>query len=238
MKPSWKGEIILFSGVTDCYQPLEAVYRLTRSCLEICAEFQNPVGIITKSYLIVRDIDVLQKLNERSSVHVFLSIPFIDDETARFVEPQAAPIFRRFAAVKTLAQAGIPVGVSLSPLIPGMNDDDIPQILKKAKEAGASCAFCALLRLPGSVKDVFLSRLKERLPLRFQRVVNRLKEARRGRLYNSEFFERRKGYGQYWQTIEKMFEIYQKKFELDRFPSLPNQSPFRRPNAQQELPLG
>ena len=237
LKPSWKGELILFSGVTDCYQPLEAAYRLTRLCLEVCIEFQNPVGVITKSYLVVRDIDVLKELVRRAYTHVFLSIPFAEEEIARLIEPQAAHIERRFAAVEAMAKAGIPVGVSLAPIIPGLNDKDIPALLARAKEAGATSAFYSILRLPGSVKDVFLTRLQERLPLRYRRVVNRIKEARQGRLYNPEFFERRRGHGPYWKSVDDMFRTTQKRLGLDRFPNVPEPSPFRRPELQSEFVL-
>jgi DNA repair photolyase len=237
MKPSWKGELVLFSGVTDCYQPLEAVYRLTRKCLETCLEFQNPAGLITKSYLVTRDIDILQELSRQAYAHVFVSIPFADDEVARQVEPQAAPVARRFAAVEALARAGVPVGVSLAPVIPGLNDKDIPALLARAKDAGARCAFYSLLRLPGSVKEVFLSRLKERLPHRYERVLHRLQEARGGRLSRSGFFKRRQGEGSYWKVVEDLFHLHQKKNGLDRFTEVPEPTPFRRPGAQIELPL-
>ena len=237
MKRSWKGELVVFSGVTDCYQPLEGVYKLTRRCLEVCLEFQNPVSIITKSFLVTRDIDVLQELSKRAYTCIFLSIPFADPHVTKQVEPQASPLARRLAAVEALARAGVPVGVSLAPVVPGLNDHDIPVLLERAKNAGASCAFFALLKLPGSVKEVFLSRLKERLPDHYQKVVHRLKENRGGRLNNSEFFKRGRGEGAYWESVKDLFRLHQKKHGLDRFPEVPNPTTFRRPLGQQELPL-
>jgi DNA repair photolyase len=156
---------------------------------------------------------------------------------ARQVEPQAAPLARRLAAVEALARAGVPVGVSLAPVIPGLNDHDIPVLLERAKNAGAQCAFYSLLRLPGSVKDVFLSRLKERLPGHFEKVVHRLKESRGGRLNDPEFFKRGRGEGVYWQSVKDLFHLHQKKQGLDRFPEVPEPTTFRRPVSQQELPL-
>src|SRR3989338_756487 len=158
LKKTWKGERIVFSGDTDCYQPLEASYGLTRACLETCLQFGNSFSIITKSFLIVRDLQLLKKLHERTHGDVTLSIPFLDDKTARLVEPMASAASKRFEAIKILAGAGISVGVNIAPLIPGLNDSDIPGILKKAKACGASWAGHTLLRLPGNVKEVFASR--------------------------------------------------------------------------------
>ena len=136
-KPSWKGELILFSGNTDCYQPLEASLELTRACLEVCAEYRNPVGIITKGVLVLRDLELLRRLHQEASVRVYFSIPFSDDEVARKVEPHAPSSRKRFEAMATLANAGIPTGISLSPIIPGLNDEDMPDLLARAKQAGA-----------------------------------------------------------------------------------------------------
>lgn len=157
MKKSWKGETVVFSGDTDCYQPLEASYGLTRKCLEVCLEFGNPAGIITKSFLVTRDIDLFIKLHKRTHFWANISIPFWDEKTARLVEPFASSITQRFEAIKKLSDAGIRVGVSLAPVIPGLNDSDMVQILKKAKTCGASSAWFTLVRLPGTVKDVFFA---------------------------------------------------------------------------------
>src|SRR5712664_1792767 len=150
---SWKGDLVMFSGVTDCYQPLEASLRLTRQCLEVCAEYRNPVAIITKAPLIERDLDVLQSLARRSRVSVSVSIPFWNQEHARAIEPQVATPRRRIEVIRRVAQAGVPVGVSVAPIIPGLGDEDIGLILEAAKDAGASHAGYVLLRLPGSVKQ-------------------------------------------------------------------------------------
>ena len=147
LKPGWHGELVVFSGNTDCYQPLEATWRLTRACLEVCAEFRNPVGVITKSVLVQRDLDVLERLQRDAQVQVFFSIPFADDAMAKLIEPQAPSISRRFEAMRHLAAAGIPVGVSVAPLIPGLNDDDIAAVLERAHGAGATFASYTLLPL-------------------------------------------------------------------------------------------
>ena len=147
-KPSWKGELVAFSGVTDCYQPIEAKLELTRRCLQVCAEYRNPVTVITKAPLIERDIDVLQELAGVTRVGVALSIPFWDPEHARAMEPYVATPERRFQAMEKLAQAGIPVAIGIAPLIPGLGDEDLVRLLERARAAGAQRAFFVMLRLP------------------------------------------------------------------------------------------
>src|SRR2546423_7881448 len=146
MKPSWKGDEIVFSFTSDPYIPMEANYKLTRRCLEVCAEFRNPVGIVTKSALIRRDVDVLQDLSRNASLGVFFTIPFTDNEVARAVEPYAPLPEARFHAMEALASAGITVGIGIAPVIPGLSTD-IPLLLKRAKEVGAQHAFINMLRL-------------------------------------------------------------------------------------------
>jgi DNA repair photolyase len=233
LKPSWTGELVLFSGNTDCYQPLEASWGLTRGCLQVCAEFCNPVGIITKAALIVRDIDVLRRINEVATLRVYISIPFASDEMARRVEPQAPSITRRLATLKTLADAGIFTGVSLAPVIPGLNDDHMGRILHSARAAGAQEALYSVVRLSGSVEPVFLERLAQMYPDRINRIVHRLKEVRRGALSRSEFFERQHGQGNYAAMLEKLFRSAKKKAGFIDLPETPVRATFRRPGPQQ-----
>jgi DNA repair photolyase len=204
--PKWKRETVEFSGVTDCYQPLEAVYRLTRGCLEVCAAASNPVGIVTKSYLIVRDLDVLQELQRRARVRVFLSIPFADAEAARLIEPHAPAPQRRFEAMRRLKEAGIPVGLIMAPIIPGLNDRDVPQVLEQAAEAGADFVTFAALRLPGSVRDVFLERLRAKMPDRARRVEQFIRDMRGGALNDARFGHRMRGSGVYWDGVKQLFQ--------------------------------
>ncbi|HKP47388.1 MAG TPA: radical SAM protein, partial [Pyrinomonadaceae bacterium] len=179
MRPSWRGDEIVFSFTSDPYVPLEAHYKLTRQCLEICAEFHNPVGVITKSALIRRDIDVLQRLTRDARVSVFFTIPFTSREAARAVEPYAPLPDARFHAMADLAAAGIPVGIGIAPIIPGLTTD-IPELLERAKECGATMAFVNMLRLPGSVAPYFQEKLREKLPTKADRIMNRVREARDG----------------------------------------------------------
>ena len=158
-RKSWKGGTLVFSGVTDCYQPLEAIYVLTRRCLETCLEFRNPVGIVTKGALIRRDADVLAALAREADVTVYVSIPFWDHAAARALEPNVSSPSQRVETLAALSAAGIRTGVSLAPVIPGLNDGDMAKILAAAREAGATSAFLTLLRLPAEVLPVFEERL-------------------------------------------------------------------------------
>ncbi len=233
LKPSWQGEIIAFSGNTDCYQPVEAQYRLTRACLEVCAEFRNPVGLITKAALIARDLDVLRRLRDEAWVRVFFSIPFVDNETARKVEPQAPSITSRLDAMRRLSDAGIPTGVSVAPVIPGLNDDAIPEILRLAREAGATTATYILLRLSGSVEPVFLERMQAAFPDRVRKITNRLREVRGGSLTEARFFKRHHGEGTYWSMLEQLFETGCRQAGFPAESDEPIPRTFRRPLAEQ-----
>lgn len=236
MKPSWKGDEIVFSFTSDPYLPLEAHYKLTRGCLEVCAEFGNPVGIITKSALIRRDIDVLQELQRRSKVSVFFTIPFTDREAARAVEPFAPLPEARFHAMADLAAAGIQVGIGIAPVIPGLTSD-IPKLLRRAKESGATQCFINMLRLPGSVAPYFEERLRAKLPTKADRILNRIREARDGKLNSSTFGDRMRGKGQYWEAIEKLYRIHSARLGFNQRPAHNGNTrqTFRRPSAQQSL---
>ncbi len=229
LAPSWQGELLVFSGNTDCYQPLEATYGLTRACLEVCAEFRNPVGLITKGALVARDVEVLRQLHRNAWVQVYFSIPFADTDMARKVEPQAPSPAKRFEAMRTLAQAGIPTALSIAPIIPGLNDGDMPELLRRAREAGAVDATFILLRLAGHVEDVFLERMAQAFPDRIKKIANRLCEVRNGSLTEGRFFKRHEGQGAYWSVIEQLFEAGYRTagFPLDAVPPVPQS--FRRP---------
>src|SRR6266446_2351095 len=237
-RPSWKGELVVFSGVTDCYQPLEASYRLTRGCLEVCAEYRNPAGIITKSPLIERDLDVLQQLQKDAGVSVSVSIPIWDRGHAHAIEPYVATPQRRMKTIERLAAAGLDVGVNVAPVIPGLSDADIPRILEAAHAAGARRAGFVFLRLPGSVKQVFEQRLRETLPLRADRVLNRVREARGGKLYDSRFGIRGRGDGQYADATRALFEATVKRLGMNEgFEAEVREDTFRRPGSGRQLPL-
>jgi DNA repair photolyase len=233
-RPRWRREPIVFSGVTDCYQPLEAVYGLTRSCLEVCRRFRNPVGIVTKAALIRRDRTLLAEMARESGVTVYLSIAFADDAPARRLEPGASPPSRRFETLAALSGAGIPVGVGVAPVIPGLNDSDLPEILRRAREAGARRAFLTLLRLPAETLPVFEERLREAFPRRAVKVWSNLEATRQGRRNESRFGLRMRGQGPRWEAIEGLFEVTCRRLGINsgveetkprtgRFPARPGQ---------------
>ena len=233
-KPSWKGDLVVLSGNTDCYQPVEASLGLTRACLEVCAEYRNPVCIITKGALPIRDLDLFTRLQKDAWIRVYFSIAFSDDDMARAVEPQAPSISKRFETMRILSETGIPTGISLAPLIPGLNEQDIPDLLSRAKAAGAVSATWSLLRLSGHVEQVFLERMQEAFPDRVSKIIHRIQEVRGGALNDSAFFSRHYGSGTYWRVIEKMFDLGYRRAGFspeDR----PVADTFRRPQAQQSL---
>jgi DNA repair photolyase len=211
-----RGETLVFSGNTDCYQPLEAVYGITRKCLEVCLAFRQPVAIITKSPLVRRDADLLGELSRRARASVCLSIAFVDSEMARLLEPSVAPPRLRFETLRALRQAGVPTGISLAPVIPGLNDSDIPRLLAEAKDAGVRDAFIGLLRLPAEVRPVFFERLREAFPGRVTKVENAIRELRGGRLNDSTFGTRMRGSGPRWRAIEALFQAHCRRLGLNR----------------------
>jgi DNA repair photolyase len=213
-KKSWKHELVVMSGVTDCYQPLEASYRLTRGCLEVCLEAANPVSLITKAPLIERDIDVLQAIARVASVHVMISVPIWDPDKARLVEPFVATPARRLRIVRALADAGISVVVTAAPVIPGLGDEDIPKILTAARDAGATSAGYVLLRLPGPVAQVFEERMRAAMPLRVERILHRIRETRGGQINDPRFGTRGRGEGPYAAMIRTLFHGTAKRLGL------------------------
>jgi DNA repair photolyase len=232
-RPSWKGELIVFSGNTDCYQPMEASLELTRACLEVCAEHRNPVAIITKGILVQRDLDVLTRLQEQAWVRVYFSIPFADDDVARRVEPQAPSSHKRFEAMACLSKAGISTGISISPIIPGLNDEDLPELLQRARQAGATEAMSTLLRLAKSVESVFLERMSAAFPERFAKMTHRIREVRGGAMTDGAFFSRHHGDGPYWAMIERLFRLAKRKEGFVDFDDEAVPQTFRRPGSEQ-----
>jgi DNA repair photolyase len=231
--PSWTGELIVFSGNTDCYQPAEASFGLTRACLEVCADYRNPVAVITKGILVLRDTDLLKRLQEEAWVQVFFSIPFADDAVARKVEPHAPSSQRRFDAMAQLREAGIPTGISISPVIPGLNDEDIPELLDRARQAGATEAMATLLRLSGPVEQVFLDRMREAFPDRIPKITHRIQEVRGGAMTNGSFFARHRGTGPYWDMVERLFDVAKKRAGFASAGSDEIPRTFRRPGPEQ-----
>ncbi len=228
-KSSWKPEPITFSGVTDCYQPAERKFQLTRQCLEVALEARQPVSIITKNALITRDLDILQPLAENNLVHVYLSITSLDPQLTRDMEPRTSIPAARLRAVRMLADAKVPVGVMTSPIIPGLNESEIPQILQAAKESGATTANYILLRLPLTVEPVFIEWLQRTQPTRADKVLQRIRETRQGKMNSAAWGERMVGTGEIAEQIKTMFRIFRRKYELDQKMPPQNCELFRPP---------
>ena len=229
--PSWEPRTIMLSGVTDAYQPVERRLRLTRRCVEVLAEFRNPVAITTKSYLVTRDTDLLGDLAARSAAAVTLSITTLRNDLQRILEPRATTPSRRLGAIRVLADAGIPVGVNVAPVIPGLTDHELPGILEAAAEAGASFAGYILLRLPYGVASLFEEWLATHVPHRKEKVLNRMRELRGGRLYDSRFGTRGRGEGPFAEQLRQLFRVHGDRLELDRYPELSARA-FRRPEPE------
>ncbi len=236
-KSSWKGEVIVFSFTSDPYIPLEAHYKLTQRCLEVCLEYRQQVSIITKGTLVRRDKDLIRQLVDEAGCFVSLTIPFRDNETTRALEPFAPSPDVRFRVMEELAKAGIPVGIGIAPLIPGLNDSHIPDLLKRAHDAGARKAFTSMLRLPGSVAPYFEQRLRERLPTKADRVINHIREERHGKLNSSEFGLRMKGTSEQWRIAERTFKVHCQRLGLNSKKGMveTSENRFRQPTKQVSL---
>jgi DNA repair photolyase len=215
-KPSWKPQVVVLSGVTDCYQPIERKLKLTRSCLEVLAEFRNPVAIVTKNFLVTRDIDLLGCLGNYSGAIVTISVTTLDAELAAKLEPRASTPRARLAAVRELAHAKIPVGVNVAPIIPGLNDHEIPRIIQAAAEAGARYAHYTIVRLPFAVSEIFPAWLRSNLPDRAETVLGRIRSIRKGKLNSSQFGQRMRGEGILAEQIRQLFEVACRKWGLNQ----------------------
>jgi len=233
----WKPQKLALSGVTDCYQPVERRLQITRRCLEVLAEFRNPVSIVTKNHLVTRDIDVLRELARFGAAQVHLSINSLDNVLARELEPRASSPRHRLAAVEALAGAGIPVGVMVAPVIPGLNDHEIPSVLREVKRAGAGWAGMQVLRLPLNVASIFEDWLGRCFPLNKAKVLGRIRGMRGGRLNDARFETRHAGEGLFAEQVAQMFQVARHKFGLAEDGPELSVAAFRRPGGSQ-LSLG
>ncbi|HYD48949.1 MAG TPA: PA0069 family radical SAM protein [Terriglobales bacterium] len=225
----WQPQVVALSGNTDCYQPVERRLGITRACLEVFRDFLNPVAVITKSALISRDVDLLAEMAGAGTASVMISITSLDHELARRMEPRAAQPERRLDAIRTLASAGVPVGVMTAPIVPGLNDEEIPAILAAAAEAGARTAGWVMVRLPKPVDELFGEWLERNYPARRERVLHRIRECRDGRISDATFGRRMRGQGVYAEQIEALFKLSVKRYGLDRPHPPANLAAFRRP---------
>lgn len=231
--PRWQPQGIAMSGATDCYQPAERHFRLTRRCLEVCAELRHPIFIITKNALVSRDRDLLTELARYQCISVNFSVTSLDTELAGRLEPRASRPAARLRAIRELTDAGIPVSVLIAPVIPGLNDHEIPSILDAVAAAGAKRASYVLLRLPHAVKDVFVQWLDDHEPGKKTRVLDRLRTLRGGKLYDSTWGARMHGEGIFADQIRNLFEVSARRAGLDGGHLVLSTEHFRRPGGQQ-----
>jgi DNA repair photolyase len=231
--PKWQPQVIALSGITDCYQPVERKLKITRRCLEVLLEFRNPVGVITKNFLITRDIDLLSELAKHHCVRTVISVTTLDTNLRKVMEPRTSPPQARLNAIRKLAEAGVPVSVNVAPIIPGLTDHEIPAILKAAREAGAVSAGFTVVRLPYSNTTLFEKWLETHFPDRKEKVLNRIRAMRGGKLYDAQWGKRMSGEGIFAEQIHAMFDVAVRKagFTEDRHDL--SIAGFRRPGGTQ-----
>ena len=234
-KPNWKPQVLVVSSVTDCYQPIERKLGITRRCLEVLLEFRNPVAMITKNRLITRDIDLFKEMNTYNGIAVNISVTTLDADLARVMEPRASSPAHRLAAIEELSKAGIPVNVLVAPVVPGLTDHELPSIIKRAREAGAQSAGYIVLRLPHAVKDLFVQWLEDHFPNRKNKVINRIRSLRGGKLYDSTWGKRMSGEGIFADEIRKLFEVALRKAGMKQRSSGLSTAAFRNAGDKQMM---
>jgi DNA repair photolyase len=232
-KPGWKPQTLVMSGVTDPYQPIEKKLEITRGCVQVLAECRHPLGIITKNYLVTRDIDLLADLAKINAVRVVLSITSLDPSITNTMEPRTSRPNKRLQAVRELSEAGIPAHVNIAPVIPGLTDEEIVPIMEASADAGAKSVSLVNLRLPYGVKDLFVKWLEDHHPNRKEKVLNKIRSLKKGKLNRSEFGERFRVEGAYGDQMRQLLQIHANRLGLNKNRESLNTDAFRRPDTQQ-----
>lgn len=212
----WEPKVVAMSGATDIYQPVERELELTRACLEVFRDFRNPVSMITKNRLITRDLDILCEMNKYQCIQVTISVTTLDKHLCNIMEPRTTRPAKRIETIRRLSEAGIPVTVNVAPVIPGLTDHEIPEILSLASAAGAKWARHIMLRLPYKVKDMFAEWLQQHMPDRKDKILNRITDIREGKLNSTEWGERMKGKGKFAEQISDLFHVQCRKSGLNK----------------------
>lgn len=233
LDPKWNPQTICLSGNTDCYQPAERKLSITRDLLKVFLKFRNPVGIITKNFLITRDLDILKPLAELNLVAAVISITTLDSGLSQRMEPRTSIPAKRLEAIEQLAKSGIPVGVLTAPIIPGLNDHEIPEILRRASEAGARTAGYTVLRLSHALKDLFKDWIQRNYPDKYAKIVHSIQDVRQGKLNETEWGKRMRGEGEMADYIARMFSTFSKKYGLNQNRLDPKPAPFLRSSVNQ-----
>jgi len=233
--PRWKPQVLVMSGVTDPYQPIEKKLRITRGCLEVLTKFRNPVAIITKNRLVTRDVDLLCELASSNAAAVNISVTSLDAELQRVLEPRTSPPSARIETIRQLRSAGIPAGVMVAPIIPGLTDHEVPRILEACSQAGAQFAGYTIVRLPWAVAPLFEHWLEEHFPDRKEKILGRIRDLRgNGRLNNSQWRTRMTGEGIFAEQIASLFEVGCRRAGIGERPKL-STAAFRRTREQLTL---
>ncbi|RYD93693.1 MAG: PA0069 family radical SAM protein [Sphingobacteriales bacterium] len=235
LHPKWQCVPLSLSGNTDCYQPAERRFRLTRSLLEVCLEFNQPVGIITKNAGVLRDLDILQKLGEKGLASVIMTITSLDEDLRRVLEPRTTTGAQRLRAIELLSKAGVQAGVMLGPMIPGLNDQEMPAILKAAAEAGATFSAYTFVRLNGAVKLLFHDWLYKNFPDRADKVWHLIESGHGGKVNDNQFGRRMSGEGNIARLIADQYKAYTRKFGLVHERLGLDCTQFKRPGEQMKL---
>lgn len=230
---NWEPATLSLSGNTDCYQPIERKLKITRALLEICLEYRNPVGIITKNALVLRDMDIIQEMAKMNLIRVFTSITSLDEDLRKVMEPRTASYRGRLKVVETLSNAGVPTGIMNAPLIPGLNDMHMHDVLKAASESGAQWAGYTVVRLNGAVGGIFKDWLHKSFPDRADKVWHQIAECHEGNVNDSRWGNRIVGDGKFAELIKSQFDIYCKKYHLNETKPELNTADFRRVKNKQ-----
>ena len=215
-KKSWQPQEVAFSGNTDCYQPVERKLQITRKCLEVFLRYRNPVGVVTKNALVLRDIDILKEMAGLNLVHIMISVTSLDPALIRKMEPRTSAPAVRLQTIEELARNAIPVGVNAAPIIPGLTDEELPAILSAAAERGATTAGYILARFPGPVESLFLEWVNREFPGRASKIISRIRDTRQGRLSDARFGTRMTGEGHIAQAINDLFDLHAQKYNLTK----------------------
>ncbi|MCB0760550.1 MAG: PA0069 family radical SAM protein [Flavobacteriales bacterium] len=233
MKPSWEPQMVMLSGNTDCYQPAERKWKITRELLSVFARYRNPVGIITKNSLILRDLDILRELHAQQLVGITISITTLNEDTRRLMEPRTSSIRNRLKAVEVLASEGIPVNVNLAPIIPGINSHEVHDLVKAAADCGASMVTYIMVRLNGQIGEIFERWVEGAYPERADKVLNGIRSVRQGKLSDNAWGDRMRGHGEMAESVRQMFNTARRKyFQEKHIPPLDTSRFVRTKNGQ------
>ena len=237
-RPAWKGDPIVMSAITDIYQPIEHKLQIARQCLQVLAKCGQPVATMTKNALVLRDTDLWQELNHKNAGRVIVTLTTLDTELAQKLEPRASAPVGRLRIIRELTNAGLPITVNIAPIIPGLTDTELPQMLEAVADAGAVRVNWVMLRLPYQIKDLFLDWLSRNVhPDRARKVESQIRQMRGGKLYDARMETRRVGQGVMVEQIKKTFDVFTRRYGLNRDMRPMSRANFRKPDVSGQMML-